>query len=237
MGEAGHVTGVKLADGRTLPADIVISAIGYKPNTKLAADAGLRINENGAIAIDRYLRTKTPDVFAVGDCSSTEGFITGDSDNIMLASTATAEARILGYNLFSIRLLRDFAGTLSVFSTEVHNHVFASAGAIEQAASAANIEFLVGKFEDVDRHPGTLPGTSSLLVKLIVSPKNGAVIGGEICGGKSAGELINVIALAIQKNVTVYELVCFQVGTHPLLTSAPTKYVLIKAAENAIAQI
>jgi len=237
VGEAGHVTGVKLADGRTLPADIVISAIGYKPNTKLAADAGLRINENGAIAIDRYLRTKTPDVFAVGDCSSTEGFITGDSDNIMLASTATAEARILGYNLFSIRLLRDFAGTLSVFSTEVHNHVFASAGAIEQAASAANIEFLVGKFEDVDRHPGTLPGTSSLLVKLIVSPKNGAVIGGEICGGKSAGELINVIALAIQKNVTVYELVCFQVGTHPLLTSAPTKYVLIKAAENAIAQI
>lgn len=234
LGKDGKVCGVKLHDGSIVDAEMVISAIGYRPNTNLAAKAGLRINEHGAIAIDRYMRTNLTDIYAVGDCASTEGFITGRTDNIMLASTATAEARILGYNLFNIRLLRDFAGTLSVFSTEIHDHTFASAGAIEQVAHAGNIEYIVGSFEDVDRHPGTLPGTSKLYVKLIVSPKNGAIIGGEICGGKTAGELINVIALAIQKNVTVYELVSFQVGTHPLLTTAPTKYVLIKAAENAI---
>lgn len=237
LGKEGRVCGVKLQDGTVINAEMVISAIGYKPNTNLAAKSGLRINEHGAIAIDRYMRTNLPDVFAIGDCASTEGFITGRTDNIMLASTATAEARILGYNLFDIRLLRDFAGTLSVFSTEIHNHTFASAGAIEQVAQAGNIDYIIGSFEDVDRHPGALPGTSKLYVKLIVSPRNGAIIGGEICGGKSAGELINVIALAIQKNVTVYELVSFQVGTHPLLTTAPTKYVLIKAAENAIMKI
>ncbi|RLC52224.1 MAG: pyridine nucleotide-disulfide oxidoreductase, partial [Candidatus Cloacimonadota bacterium] len=114
---------------------------------------------------------------------------------------------------------------------------FASAGAIEQTAHNANINYIVGKFEDVDRHPGTLPGTSKLFVKLIVSPQNGAIIGGEICGGKSAGELINVIGLAIQKRVTIYELISYQIGTHPLLTTAPTKYVLIKAAENAMSKI
>lgn len=75
------------------------------------------------------------------------------------------------------------------------------------------------------------------MAKLIVSPKNGAIIGGELCGGKSVGELINVVGLAIQKEVTVYELISYQIGTHPLLTTAPTKYVLIKAAEMAIAKI
>ncbi|MDP8231330.1 MAG: hypothetical protein P9L91_01535, partial [Candidatus Zophobacter franzmannii] len=101
----------------------------------------------------------------------------------------------------------------------------------------AGIEYISGEFEDVDRHPGTFDDTSKLWVSLIVSPKTGTIIGGEIHGGKSVGELINVISLAIQKGVTVYELVSFQIGTHPLLTTAPTKYVLIKAAEVAMSKI
>jgi len=237
LGENGEVTCVKLLSGEIIKADIVISAIGYKPNSELAKRAGLEINSNGAIRVDRYLRSRFKDVYAVGDCSQTIGFITGRTDNIMLASTATAEARILGNNLFSINLLRDFAGTLSVFSTEINGVAFASAGAIEQTAKEANIDFVIGQFKDVDRHPGTLADTSKLDIKLVVSPQNGTIIGGEICGGKSVGEMINIISLAIHKHVTVYELVSFQVGTHPLLTPAPTKYVLIKAAENAITNI
>ena len=237
QGNNGKVKAVLLGDGTEIKADLVIASIGYKPCTGLAREFGFQINENSAIVVDRYMRTNVEDVFAVGDCSSTIGFITGDSDSVMLASTATAEARILGYNLFHINLLRSFQGTLAVFSTEINNVTFASAGAIEQTAHNANINYIVGKFEDVDRHPGTLPGTSKLFVKLIVSPQNGAIIGGEICGGKSAGELINVIGLAIQKRVTIYELISYQIGTHPLLTTAPTKYVLIKAAENAMSKI
>ncbi|MCD4820106.1 MAG: FAD-dependent oxidoreductase [Candidatus Cloacimonetes bacterium] len=234
IGENGKVTGVKLTNGNIIKAEIVISAIGYKPNTELATKAGLEINSNGAIRCDNYLRTNKEDVFAVGDCSQTIGFVTGRTDSIMLASTATAEARILGYNLFGIKLLRNFVGTLSVFSTEIGGMAFASAGAIEQSAKYANIDFVVGKFTDVDRHPGSISDSNEMMVKLIVSPRNGAIIGGEMYGGKSIGELINVVGLAIQKEVTVYELLSFQIGTHPLLTTAPTKYVLIKAAEMAI---
>ena len=237
LGEKGQVKAVLLDDGTEIKADLVIASIGYKPNAGLARHCGLVLDDNGAIDVDRYMRTKLKDIFAVGDCSAAIGFITGRSDRIMLASTATAEARILGYNLYHINILRNFQGIIAVFSTEINNTAFASAGAIEQTAHNENISYIVGKFEDVDRHPGTLPGTSKLFIKLIVSPKNGAIIGGEICGGKSTGELINIIGLAIQKRVTVYELISFQIGTHPLLTTAPTKYVLIKAAENAIAQM
>ena len=237
IGENGKVKSVKLANGEELEADIVISAIGYKPNAQLAQKAGLELNSNGAIRCDNYLRTIKKDIFAVGDCSQTIGFVTGRTDSIMLASTATAEARILGYNLFGIKLLRNFVGTLSVFSTEIGGTVFASAGAIEQSAKYENIEYVAGKFIDVDRHPGTIEDTKKLMVKLIVSPRTGTIIGGEMYGGKSVGELINVVGLAIQKEVTVYELISFQIGTHPLLTTAPTKYVLIKAAEMAITKM
>lgn len=237
LGQDGKVTGVKLADGKIIDADLVILSIGYKPETKLAKESSLLINSKGAIRVDQYQRTSIDDIYAVGDCSQTVGFITGRADNVMLASTATAEARNLGYNLFNINLIKDFVGTLSVFSTEIGGKVFASAGAIEQTAELSNLKFVIGKFEAEDRHPGTIADTSPLAVKLIVSPKTGVIIGGEICGGKSVGELINVLALAIQKKVTVYELVSFQVGTHPLLTAAPTKYVMIKAAEVAISKI
>lgn len=237
IGEGGKVQSVKLASGKVVEADMVISAIGYKPNTDLAKRAGLQLTKNGTIRVDKFMRTDEEDVYAVGDCSQTFGFITGRTDNIMLASTATAEARILGYNLCKIGLLRTFSGTLSVFSTELNGYAFASAGAIEQSAEAEKIDYVTGSFSDVDRHPAALPGAKEIRTKIIVSPKNGEIIGGEIYGGKSIGEMINIIALAIQKYVTVYELVSFQVGTHPLLTTAPTKYSLIKACEDAISKI
>ena len=237
IGEDGKVQSVLLTSGEVIEADMVISAIGYKPNTDLAKRAGLHLTKNGTIRVDKFMRTDEEDVYAVGDCSQTFGFITGRTDNIMLASTATAEARILGYNLCKIGILRTFSGTLSVFSTELNGYAFASAGAIEHSAEAGRVEYVTGSFADVDRHPGALPGAKEIRIKIIVSPKNGEIIGGEIYGGKSIGEMINIIALAIQKYVTVYELVSFQVGTHPLLTTAPTKYSLIKACEDAIAKI
>mgnify|MGYP001035983034 CR=1 FL=1 len=234
---SGKVESVLLVDGRSIKADLVFSAIGYKPRTELAEKAGLQLTSNRTIRVDKYMRTEKKDIYAVGDCSQTSGFITGRTDNIMLASTATAEARILGYNLFSISILRSFSGTLSVFSTELDGYVFASAGAIEQTAREANVDYVVGKFKDIDRHPVSLPGAKEIIIKIIVSPENGEIIGGEIYGGKSVGEMINIISLAIQKYVTVYELVSFQTGTHPLLTTAPTKYALVKACEDAIANI
>ncbi|MDA3910925.1 MAG: FAD-dependent oxidoreductase [Bacteroidales bacterium] len=237
IGESGKVTGVRIDSGEVITADLIISSVGYKPNTDLAKNTGVRLNTIGAIYVDNYGRSNLEDIFAVGDCAGTKGFITGSEDNIMLASTATAEARILGYNLFGIRIKRCFAGTLGVFSTKIHNFSMASAGLNDNSAKAANVHFIKAEFTDVDRHPGTLKDTSPLSVRLFASSTDGSILGGEVWGGDSAGEIINIISLAIQKKVSVYELVSFQIGTHPLLTAAPTKYQLIKAAEGIIAKL
>ncbi len=236
-GENGKVTHVLLNNGETVKSELVLMAIGYKPNTQIAKEAGLDLNSIGAIIVDNYERTSVKDVCAVGDCSQTIGFLTGRMDNIMLASTATAEARVLGYNLFSINVKKGLTGTLGIFSTEINGLSMAAAGINESNARDANIGYVSAEFSDKDRHPGTFKDSSSLTVKLYASPSDGSILGGEVWGGKSAGEIINIIGMAIQKSVTVYELVSYQVGTHPLLTSAPTKYVLIKAAEGIIAKL
>ncbi|MFO7790963.1 MAG: FAD-dependent oxidoreductase, partial [Bacteroidales bacterium] len=228
---------IKIDSGKEVPADMVIAAIGYRPNTELAKKTGLQLNKIGAIVADQYGRTSVKDICAAGDCAGTTGFLTGKEDTIMLASTATAEARVCGYNLFGICLKRHFAGTLGVFSTEINGMVMAAAGVNAKTAWEANVNYASAVFTDVDRHPGAFSDCSSLSVRLYVSLSDGSIIGGEVWGGKSAGEIVNTISMAIQKNVTVYELVAFQFGTHPLLTTAPTKYVLVKAAEAVINKI
>ncbi|MEN8117976.1 MAG: FAD-dependent oxidoreductase [Bacteroidota bacterium] len=233
----GNASSVSLSSGETIECDAAIMAIGYKPNTELALKAGLELNKRGAIKVDNYERTQEPGVCAVGDCSQTIGFLTGRSDYVMLASTATAEARILGHNLFGVKIRKTFTGTIAVFSTEINGLSMAAAGVNESTAKQANINVVSAEFSDFDTHPATFDNTSALTVKLYASPCDGSILGGEVWGGKSAGEIINTISLAIQKGVTVFELISFQIGSHPLLTSAPTKTILIKAAEKIIDQI
>lgn len=236
-GTDGNVSSVLLSTGETLACDAVIMAIGYRPNTELAKKAGLELNKRGAIKVDNYERTQEPGVCAVGDCSQTIGFLTGRSDYVMLASTATAEARVLGHNLFGVKIRKPFNGTLAVFSTEINGLAMAAAGVNETTAKEANIQILSAEFSDFDTHPDKFEETSHLSLKLYASPCDGSILGGEVWGGKSAGEIINTISLAIQKEVTVFELISYQIGSHPLLTAAPTKTILIKAAEKIIDQI
>ncbi len=237
VGENNIVKQVLLANGKKIEADAVILSIGYKANTQLAKETGLELNRYGDIHVDNYGRTTIKDISAVGDCAQTFGFLTGRSDVIKLASTATAEARTLGHNIFGIRIKKCTAGTLGVFSTEINGLAMAAAGANEKNAGEAGVEVLSAKFSSPDRHPGSLPGVSDLTVKLYASPVDGSILGGEVWGGKSAGEIINIISLAIQKSITVFELVSFQIGTHPLLTSSPVNNPIIRAAEDIVYKI
>lgn len=236
IGKDGKASAVKLNTGETIECDAVIMAIGYRPNTELAQKAGLELNKMGAIKVDSYERTEIKDVCAVGDCSQTIGFLTGRSDNVMLASTATAEARVLGHNLFGVKIKKNFNGTIAVFSTKINGLAMAAAGVNDSNAKDSNIQIISAEFSDFDTHPAAFKDTSPLTLKLYASPC-GSILGGEVWGGKLAGEMINTISLAIQKSVTVYELISFQIGSHPLLTSAPTKSILIKTAEMIIDKI
>ena len=227
------VSGVLLANGETIEADGVILSTGYQPNVTLAEKAGIKLNEYGSIRVNEYMRTENTDVFAVGDCAEKFSFITRTLKGIMLASTACAEGRIAGMNLYKLSVVRSFGGTIAIFSTSFGDISFAAAGVTENLAKERGFDIVTGTFEGIDKHPGTLPNTNKQLVKLIVARESGIIIGGEIIGAGSTGELINLIGLAIENQMTVESVLTSQIGTHPLLTAPPTAYPLIKAAEIA----
>ncbi|MEJ2307075.1 MAG: NAD(P)/FAD-dependent oxidoreductase [candidate division WOR-3 bacterium] len=177
---------VILSGGKELEVDSIVLGVGSTPNTKLAFDAGLDRGKGKGIWVDEYMRTSDPDIFAVGDCAGKRDFYTRKDTAIMLASTATAEARIAGANLFKLKVVRENKGTISTIVTFTP---------LIFAISSAN----------------STP----------------------ISGGISAGEVINIIGLAIQQRVSATELETLQIATHPYLTSAPTMYPIIAAAQSA----
>ncbi len=232
-----QVSGVRLANGEELAADAVILAMGYAPNTKLAEESGIPLDKLGFIKVDEYMRTECPDIFAVGDCAEKRGFTTRKVSGVMLASTATSEARIAGMNLYDLGAVKTFSGTIAIFATAIGGTAFGAAGLTEAAAKKEGFDVVTGSFQGVDRHPGALAGMHKQLVKLIVAPRSGVILGGEVVGGSSTGELTNLIGLAIQNRMTVNSLFSMQLGTHPLLTAPPTAYPLIKAAEAVVKKI
>jgi len=230
-----RVEGVKIEHGdqlETLKADAVILSMGYKPNVDLARDLeDVTFNRDGFIKVDEYMRTDQADVFAVGDCAEKRDFFTRKRSTAMLASIACAEARVAGMNLYKLSTLKTIGGTIAIFSTALNGTGFGAAGLTETVAREEGFDIIVGKFEGVDRHPGMLNNPHKQIVKLIAGRENGIILGGEVMGGASAGELINSIGLIIQNKMNVNMLMTAQIGTHPLLTASPAAYPLIKAAE------
>jgi NADPH-dependent 2,4-dienoyl-CoA reductase/sulfur reductase-like enzyme len=226
-----QIHGVLLDNGETLDADAVVLSMGYRPNVSLAQESGCTITSKGFIAVDEYMRTENPDVFAVGDCAEKRDFITRKHSGIMLASTACAEARVAGMNLYKLSTLKTLSGTIAIFSTAIGDTGFGAAGLTETVARNEGFDVVTGTFQGIDRHPGTLPDTHKQTIKLIVAKESGVVLGGEVVGGLSVGELTNLIGLVIQNRMTISSILTTQIGTHPLLTASPTAYPLIKAAE------
>jgi NADPH-dependent 2,4-dienoyl-CoA reductase/sulfur reductase-like enzyme len=231
------VASVTLDDGEKIPADLVLIGIGGKPDTALARSAGLRVTSRGSIWVDSYMRTSVDNVFAVGDCALKRDFFTRHEVPIQLASTATTEARIAGTNIYGIRVLRQIQGTIAAFSTRIGNVSYASAGFTARVCGNEKFRWISATATAPDRHPGTLAGSSELTVKLIFADRSGIILGAQMSGGSSVGELINTVALAIQEKVTVRELDMMQIAIHPLLTSAPTVHPLINAAHQALAEL
>lgn len=233
----GKVEGVLLENGDKYEADAVVLALGYTPNSKLGKESGLAVSETGFIKVDEYMRTDDTDVFAIGDCAEKRNFITRKPCPVMLASTACAEARIAGMNLYKLSTIKTFSGTISIFATALGNTGFGVAGLTEKMAIKEGFDIVTGVFEGIDRHPGTLADTHKQFVKLVVGKEAGVILGGEVMGGLSIGELTNTIGIIIENRMTINSLLTTQIGTHPLLTASPAGYPLIKAAENASSKI
>ena len=231
----GKVESVRLVDGTVIPADIVIFGVGAVSNVVIAKATGIKLGPTNAIAVDRAMRTSAKHIFACGDCAEKVSFFGGQPSPLRLASIATMEARIAGANLYGIR--REHDGTVGVWSTAIGNLAMATAGLTETAARQNGYNCVAVVVEGPNRHPGGMPGGAPTKLKLVFEKNTGVLLGGQVRGNASAGEIINIVSACIQKRMLAEDIATFQMGTHPALTASPIAYPLVNAAEIAISQM
>lgn len=230
----GKARGVKLEGGEEIPAETVIISTGSMPNIELAEKFGIKHDKRYGIKVNEYLHTSESDVFAIGDCAIKFDFFTGEATDARLASTAMAEGRLVGSDLFKIKVIRQYIGVLGSFSTKIGSVAFGVSGMTEGKAKAMHLDYTSGETDTVDRHPGKLPGASKVHLKLIFSRYSHTLLGAQMYGGDSVGELVNLFSVMILNKMTDMDIDTLQIGTHPLLTSSPIAYPVITATVDAI---
>jgi len=213
----------------TFEADLVLLALGVRPNVALAKEAGVALGETGAIATDTQMRTNLPDVFAAGDCAEAYHRLTGRGAYIPLGTTANKQGRVAGTNAGGGHA--EFSGVVGTAITKVFDLYAALTGLAEKEARALGYAVKPTTIKASSR-AHYYPGGGPMHVKLVVEEGSGRLLGGQIVGGEGAGPRIDVLATALHKEMTVEELSRLDLAYVPPM--APVWDPLLVAANVAL---
>jgi NADPH-dependent 2,4-dienoyl-CoA reductase/sulfur reductase-like enzyme/rhodanese-related sulfurtransferase len=195
---------VRTQKGERIPADMVILSIGVRPEVSLARDAGLAIGPRGGIRVDDQMRTSAPNVWAVGDAVETRNRVTGEWDLLALAGPANRQGRVVA-DVIAGRT-STFHGVQGTAVCGFFGLTAAMTGSTEKSLRRAG----VSDFQSVYLHPGHhvdyYPGAKPIHMKLIFRKSDGRILGVQAIGEEGVERRVDVIAMAIQKQSTVFDL-------------------------------
>ena len=202
----GGALNVQTISGKSYPADLVILAIGVRPDTKLAKTAGLEIGERGGIRVDEHMRTSDPDIFAVGDAIEVKDFVTGQWSLIALAGPANRQGRIAA-DVIAGRDSR-YRGTQGTSIIGLFGGAAAWTGASEKLLKKLGDKDYEKLYLFPNSHAGYYPGAKMLGLKVLFRKSDGRLLGAQALGedGPAVDKRISALALAIQMKATVYDL-------------------------------
>jgi NADPH-dependent 2,4-dienoyl-CoA reductase/sulfur reductase-like enzyme/rhodanese-related sulfurtransferase len=192
-----------LQSGAAVEADMVLLCVGVRPDTQLARDAGLTLNERGAIVVSEQMQTSDPHIYAVGDAVEVAEPVCGGKTMIPLAGPANRQARIAADHIFGRE--SHYRGTQGTSVVRVFNLTVASTGLSEKALRKAGVAYRK-IYLGPRNHVGYFPGAEKMTIKLLFSPEDGRVLGAQIVGGAGVDKRIDVLAVAIQARMTVMDL-------------------------------
>jgi NADPH-dependent 2,4-dienoyl-CoA reductase/sulfur reductase-like enzyme/rhodanese-related sulfurtransferase len=190
--------------GKAHPADIVILAIGVRPETSLAKMAGLEIGQRGGIRVDEQMRTSDPDIFAVGDAVEVKDFVTGEWSLIALAGPANRQGRIVA-DVIAGRSSR-FRGTQGTSVIGIFGATIAATGANEKLLTRLGQKDFEKVYLFPNSHAGYYPGAKTIVLKVIFRKSDGRLLGAQALGLDGVEKRIDALAMAIQMGATVYDL-------------------------------
>ncbi len=195
---------VSTQSGKHYPADVVILALGVRPDTTLPRMAGIEVGELGGIRVDEQMRTSDPNIFAVGDAVEVRDFVTGEWSLIALAGPANRQARIAAEVICG----RDsrFRGTQGTAVVGLFGSTVAWTGANEKTLQRLGDSDFEKVYLYPNSHAGYYPGAKPIAMKLLFRKSDGRVLGAQAVGEDGVDKRISEIALAIQLGATVYDL-------------------------------
>lgn len=214
----GAKTSVVLERGDTINADVVIMAIGVKPEVKLAKEAGLEIGETGGIKVNEFMQTSNPAIYAVGDAIEVTSFISDKKVLIPLAWPANRQGRLVADNILEIAENR-YESTMGTAIAKVFDLTVASTGMNETMLTKNNINFeslIVVKPDHASYYPGAFPAT----FKLLYNPETGRILGAQGVGVAGIDKRIDVIAACMKGNVSAWDLQDVEIAYAPPFNSA-----------------
>jgi NADPH-dependent 2,4-dienoyl-CoA reductase/sulfur reductase-like enzyme/rhodanese-related sulfurtransferase len=212
----------KLESGETYTADLVLLSLGVRPEVELAKAAGLEIGTYGGIRVNDQMRTSDERILAVGDAVEVRDFITGEWAMVPLAGPANRQGRLAADVIFG----RDakFRGVQATAVCGVFGMTIASTGASEKRLRRAALSGQAIPYEKVYLHPTQhadyYPGAEPMALKLIFSPEDGHILGAQAVGKEGVEKRIDVIAMAIQRRSTVFDLEEAELGYSPQFGAA-----------------
>jgi len=195
---------VQTKSGKAYQADIVILAIGVRPETTLAKMAGIAIGGRGGIRVDEQMRTSNPDIFAVGDAVEVKDFVTGEWSLIPLAGPANRQGRIAA-DVIAGRDSR-FRGTQGTSVIGVFGATVATTGANEKLLMRLGQKDFEKVYLFPNSHAGYYPGAKTIVLKVIFRKSDGRLLGAQALGQDGVEKRIDALAMAIQMGATVYDL-------------------------------
>jgi NADPH-dependent 2,4-dienoyl-CoA reductase/sulfur reductase-like enzyme/rhodanese-related sulfurtransferase len=200
--QTAHDLTVRLNSGQFLSAQLVIIGVGVRPENKLAVDAGLEIGARGGIRVNDHLQTTDPDIYAVGDAIEVTDFVTGKPTQVPLAGPANRQGRIAADNIFG-RDVR-YRGTQGTAIVRVFDRTAALTGASEKTLRRTGRPFRKVYVHPAN-HVGYFPGADGMTLKLLFDPYTAKVLGAQAVGGAGVDKRIDVLAVAIQAGMTVFD--------------------------------
>ena len=210
-------TTVVLSDETVLHAELVIMAIGVRPDTALARAAGLTIGSRGGIEVDDFNRTSNHDIYAVGDAAEKTDAIDGSATLVPLANLANRHGRVVADHIAG-RATRPIK-TIGTAIVKVFDLMIAATGWNEKRLAAAGREVMVIHTHP-NNHAGYYPDAQQIALKLIFDPKSGEILGAQGVGVDGVDKRIDVIATAIRGGITAPELADLELAYAPPFGSA-----------------
>lgn len=209
--------GVTLSSDRFVPAQAVIMAIGVRPETGLAADAGLELGQTGAILVDDRMQTSDPSIYAVGDAIEVKNRQTGKKTKLALAGPALRQARVAANN--AAGKADKISGVLGASAIRVFNLNAASVGLNERACQAEGKDYGVSFVVAYDK-VSIMPTAAPMFFKLTYDKENGKVLGAQAIGWGAADKRIDVIATLLRFEGSIYDLKDLELAYSPVFSTA-----------------